>query len=63
MKQLAWNCLIGSIVGFGLSGYLLMFPEKDMRADRLTTLSVMGLAFSSSAGTILSIVELRRAEK
>ena len=63
MKQFAWYCLIGSIVGFGMSGYLLMFPEKDMKVDPLTTLMVTGLIFSSGAGTILSIAELRRDDK
>ena len=63
MKQFAWYCLIGSIVAFGLAGWLKVFPEKDMKADPLTELMVVGLAFSSSAGTILSIVELRKDEK
>ena len=60
LAQLAINSIAGAVAGFGLAGFLLIAPEKDMKVDPLTSLSVTFMALSASGGAVVSITHLRK---
>jgi uncharacterized membrane protein len=62
IAQMAVNSVIGAILGFGIAALINLFPEKDMKTDRATTLAIIALSFSSCAGAIVSIAHLRHED-